>query len=101
MDNSLLILKRIVESHKNNLKQKKVFDENKKCAIAIVGIKDKHTGRKPELIECFSVPDLYEKLRNYLPRGGIPPYDMVLSWVKEHGFVQLIKEINGQIRYRA
>ncbi len=102
MDSNLLILKRIVENHKNNLEQKKGFIENEKTAIAIVGIDDKHTGKKPAVIECWSVPDLYEKLRNYLPRGGMPPYDTVLSWVKEHGFVQLIKrDINGQITYKA
>lgn len=101
MNNSILILKRIVDSHKNNLEQKKGFDENSKTAIAIVGITDKHTGKKPAVIECWSVPDLYEKLRHYL-RGRIPPYDMVLGWVQAHGYVQLIKEdINGQIRYRA
>lgn len=101
MDNGLLILKRIVDSYKNNLEQKKGFIENEKTAIAIVGLRDKHTGNKPSVIECYSVPDLYEKLRHYL-RGRIPPYDTVLGWVQAHGYVQLIKEdINGQIRYRA
>jgi len=100
---SLLILKRIVKRYKNNLASKKTFDENQKCAIAIVGIKDKHTGRKPELIECFSVPDMYSKLRFVLPRGGMPPYDYVMRNVRDNnGFFQLIKhDINGSAFYRA
>lgn len=102
MDNGLLILKRIVDAHKKAKKQKLPFHENQKCAIAISAIDDKHKGIKPSIIECYSVPDLYEKLRNYLSRGAMPPYDMVLDWVKEHGYVKLIKEDrNGQIRYRA
>ena len=100
MDNGLLILKRIVNARKKAKEQKLPFHENQKCAIAISGIKDKHEGIKPSIIECFSVPDLYAKLRFIL--DGMPPYEMVLDWVKEHGYVQVIKtEINGQIRYRA
>lgn len=104
MYSSLLILKRIVD--RNNtpvVSSKKVFDENQKCFIAIVGIDDKHTGRKPELIECFSVPDMYAKLRFMLPRNGMPPYNYVMGCVRDNnGYFQLIKrDINGSTFYRA
>lgn len=101
MENGLLILKRIVEANRE-VKPILNFAENKKCYILISNIDDKHKGIKPSMIECLSVPDLYAKLRFVLSRGEMPPYDMVLGWVKEHGYVKLIKEDrNGKIRYRA
>lgn len=87
MGRGLLILKRIVARKK----QKKQFNENEKCLISISGIRDKHLGIKPEYIECFSVPDLYAKLRFVLPKNGMPPYNYVLRCVKDNGFFQLIK----------
>ena len=72
-----------------------------KTGILIKGIRDKHTGKKPEVIECKSVYELRKKLRDYLPAGRIPPYKLCLSWVKESGYVSLIKEeVKGKTTYR-
>lgn len=94
--NNLLVLKRLVDRYNTpKMVKNKNFNENQKCAIAISGILDKHKGIKPSIIECFSVPDLYAKLRFVLPKNGMPPYQYVLDCIKDNGFFQLIKHDVG------
>ena len=81
--------------------QNKKFPTGIKTAIAMMGIRDKHIGKKPEYIMCNSVRQLAKKLRDYLPAGRIMPYNRLLELVKENGVVDLLKEnYNNKITYR-
>ncbi len=68
------------------------FPKGIKTGIVIVGINDRHTGKKPEIIECKSAYELHKKLGDYLPKNTMPSYDWCLGIVKDNGYVQLIKK---------
>lgn len=71
---------------------KNKFPKGIKTGILIKGITDRHTNKKPEVIECKSAYELHNKLKAYLPHRGMPSYDWCLNTVKENKYVQLIKK---------
>jgi len=75
---------------------KKKFPKGIKTGIVIRGITDRHTGKKPKVIECKSAYELHDKLKQYLPKNAMPSYDWCLNIVKDNGYVQLIKKEFGK-----
>ncbi len=72
------------------------FPEAIPSLILIREITDRHYRNKPEVVKCRSVRFLRNELRKYLPLGALPSYHLCLIWVKEKGFVELIKRPKGQ-----
>ncbi len=69
-------------------------------AIAIYGITDKHTGKKPQIIKFNDVPDLYKGLQKYLPKKAIPTYEWVLKKIISEGYLQLMKLERSKGKYQ-
>lgn len=66
-----------------------------KTGIIIRGIDDRHTGKKPETIECKSVAELHKKLKAYLPKSKAPSYEWCLNIVNSNSYVYLVKKPYG------
>lgn len=69
--------------------------EEMETAIAIYGITDRQTGKKPEIIKFKNAPDLYKGLGKYLQKGAMPTYEEVLEKIKADHYVKILKLDQG------